>query len=75
MKFQTFKNSKYYPGFIYPIDADGKQRAQKVKPDGYVTNVKNIFFDFHEELPEKLKHGIEKSALKRFNERFRLSFK
>lgn len=73
MKFHTFKNSKYYPGFVYPPDEDGKQRAQKVIPSGYVSDTKSLFFDFQENLPGDAKEAAEIYALNKFNRKFQLS--
>lgn len=76
MKFQTYKSSKFYPAFVYPVDEDGLERAQKVKADGYITNCKSPFWEFHFawKLPDDKKQTAEVSALKKFNKKFGANF-
>lgn len=74
VKLHTKENAKYYPAFIYPVDSDGKRRAQEVTVDGYVSDVKNIFFDIAEDNDiGKKKTGF--TALNKFNKKFGFSYK
>ncbi|XP_037025682.1 uncharacterized protein LOC119067043 [Bradysia coprophila] len=77
MKFQQFKNAKFCPAFVYPTDDDGLERAQKIKADGYITDKKSPFWEFHLawELPDAKKDSANSIALKKFNKTFGAYFK
>lgn len=60
-----------------PDEKDGRQRAQNITADGYVTNTKSLFYEvyFSSELPEDKKQSSEILSLKKFNEKFGSCFK
>ena len=74
MKFGNKKTALYSPGFVHPIDKDGKRKAQKITDDGYPTSAKYIFFDHSVNITEELKLAPEKAKLKKLNEKFKLNF-
>lgn len=74
MKFYTFKSTLFLPGFVHPADADGKCRAQSVKPDGSVISKKNIFFEFSKNVDKELKDKAGILALKKLNKIFYFSY-
>lgn len=76
MKFQSYKNAKFCPAFVYQMDEDGLKRAQKIKADGCITGTKSPFWEFHFawELPDDKKQSSQVLALKKFNERFGANF-
>ena len=73
VKFHLKKNAKFYPAFIYPVDTDGKRRAQKVTRTGYVTDTKSIFFDIGDDNIEK--DTSEVGKLNKLNKKFGFSLK
>lgn len=73
--FQSIKKAKFCPAFIYPVDPDGKSRAQKVTRDGYVTNVKSIFFIKGKDKDNFEKQTSEVAKLNKLNEKFGFSLK
>lgn len=75
MKFQTFKNAKFIPGFIHPPDEDGRRLAKWIVATGSLSSKKKEYFDFNENLPENQKERSQKSALRKFNEKFVCDFK
>lgn len=74
MKFSAKKNSRPWPGFVYPPDTDGHARAQKVTSDGYVADTKDIFLQYDENVPENEKSQTAVKALNKFNEKFKFTF-
>lgn len=74
IKYYSRKNAKYYPGFIYPVDTDGYERAQEVTGDGYVSDKKNRFFHSAKNVSNDLKVKSGVAALKFFNEKFNFSY-
>lgn len=74
MKFSQKKNAIAYPGFVHPPDKDGIPRAVTVTKPGYTTNVKNVFFDYKENIPEVEKGYLQRAALKELNANFGFSF-
>lgn len=74
MKFYTFKNTKFLPGFVCPGDADGQRQAQSVRADGDVTGKTNIVFDFSQNVDDDLKDKAGKLALNKFNKKFHFSY-
>lgn len=73
VKFHAHKSAKYCPAFIYPADADGIRRAQKVNAEGYVCNIKNIFFGTAEDNNIEKKNA-ELTALNKMNTKFGFSY-
>lgn len=75
MKFQPFKNAKFCPAFVYLEDEDGMKRAQKIKTDGYITDTKFPFWEYHstQELPDEKKQS-QLFLLKKFNSKFGANF-
>lgn len=61
---------KYRPGFIHPIDSDGKQRAQKVTSEGYVSDEKVTFDHFELNISESKKAVAQVKKLKALNKKF-----
>lgn len=74
IKFLKHKTAKYCPGFVYPPDADGLIRAQAVTIDGYVSNTKQEFDVFAENIPDIDKKKPEIATLKKFNKQFNFSY-
>ncbi len=74
IKFLEFKNCEAVPGFVYPPDEDGIERAQKVTAEGSVALEKNIFFHYAANIPECEKLSVHKTALKRLNAEFGFEF-
>ncbi|KAJ6648901.1 Laminin subunit alpha-2 [Pseudolycoriella hygida] len=74
IKYTSHKNTKFVPGFIYPIDADGYQRAARVTENGHVSNEKHRFFEFAENVPDNLKSKNGVLLLEKFNKKFNFSF-
>lgn len=74
MKFYKLKSATFLPGFAYPADEDGECRAQSVRADGNVTDKKNIFFEFSENIDDELKDKAGKSALNKLNKKLYFSF-
>lgn len=64
----------YCPGYIHPADEDGKCRAQKVTSNGYVTDMKNEYFDSKNNIPEDEKDKSQVATLKKHNAKFGFSF-
>lgn len=74
IKFSLKKNSRFWPGFVFSPDADGRERAQKVTPDGYVGDTKDAFCQYKENVPEDAKCKTAVKALQKFNKKFNLNF-
>lgn len=74
MKFSLKKNSRFWSGFVYPPDTDGHVRAQKITPDGYVGDTKDIFYVNEENISEDAKSKTAIKALNKFNKKFNLTF-
>lgn len=74
VKFIDTKKAKYSPSFVHPPGKDGKEIAQRVTQDGYVTSRKYQFFDYKTNIDEKEKDSVDKCSLKKFNEKFKLNY-
>lgn len=68
------KNCKYCAGFVYPPDADGKSRAQKITSNGYVTDKKYEFFEFCDNVDDSERERGQKLALQKLNQKFGFNF-
>lgn len=75
MKFPTFKNDKFIPGFIHPPDKYGKRKAQWILGTGHPSSKKREYSEFNDNLPEDQKEPSENSALQMFNKKFVFDFK
>lgn len=59
---------------MFAADDDGKRRAQRITSSGYVSATKFEIFEFSENVPKKEKAQAGLTALKKFNETFKLNF-
>ncbi|XP_037039792.1 uncharacterized protein LOC119076893 isoform X2 [Bradysia coprophila] len=73
MKFSNKKNAKFYAGFVYPPDENGNNRALKIISSGYPDLKPSEYFNFNENLSEFEKRPAEKTALKKFNLKFKFN--
>lgn len=73
-KFKS-KSTRYKPGFAFPPDSDGVRYAAPIIRNGYVTDKTYQISDIFESVPDSEKQVSEVSALNKFNNKFKFSFK
>lgn len=59
---------------MFSPDTDGHARAQKITPDGYVGDTKDVFYQYEKNVPEDEKCETAVKALNKFNKKFNLTF-
>lgn len=68
------KNEKFKPGFVYPPDADGIQKAHEVNSEGYPSEEIRQFFKFEEDVMPVRKFPAQIKKVKLLNKKFKFEY-
>lgn len=65
------KNEKFKPGFVYPPDVNGIERAHEVDSQGYPSNDFREFFQFEKDIPPIKKKPAQLKKVNLMNKKFK----